>query len=121
VPVLAWCPEPMPSVREEAASSDYVLTATVISQRLAPAIGGALKGWSYRLHPLRVFRGRGLTGRDVFTENSSGRFPLEVGKQYLLFATAEDQLEITNCGHSGLVAERQEAIAPLKGTGVARR
>jgi hypothetical protein len=114
--VLAWCPEPRPGVLQEAKTSDYVLTAAVTAQRVVPEAGELNDGWSYRLKPLRIFRGRSLAGSEVFTENSSGRFPLEVGKQYLLFATrmSDGRLEITNCSHSGLVTERQAEIALLE-------
>ena len=112
----AWCPDPKPSVGEEAAGSDYVLTAIVVGQREVPEKGKSYDGWSYRLRPTRVFRGRALSGSEVFTENSSGRFPLEVGKEYLLFATrnTEGRLEFTNCGHSGLAVERRSAIGALE-------
>jgi hypothetical protein len=112
----AWCPEPKPSVREEASASDYVLKAIVSAERVVPEAGKSYDGWSYRLKPLQIFRGRVHAGSEVFTENTSGRLPLEVGAQYLLFAkrNSEGRLEITNCGHSGLVSQRVAEIALLE-------
>jgi hypothetical protein len=112
----AWCPEPKPSVRAGASASDYVLTAVVTAERVVPEAGKSYDGWSYRLKPVHIFRGRVHAGSEVFTENSSGRLPLEVGAQYLLFANrnSEGRLEITNCGHSGLVNQRVAEIAVLE-------
>ena len=112
----AWCPEPKPSVRAESSASDYVLTAVVTAERLVPEAGKSYEGWSYRLKPIQIFRGRVHAESEVFTENSSGRLPLEVGAQYLLFAkrNGEGRLEITNCGHSGLAQQRVAEIAVLE-------
>jgi hypothetical protein len=42
----------------------------------------------------------------VFTENSSGSLPLEVAKQYLLFAVELDgRLAIANCGKAADIGQ----------------
>jgi hypothetical protein len=117
LPSFAYCPQPDPTVACEFLNSDAVFVGTVISARAVPPRGAAdLDGWLYRLTVQELFRGPRTRTIEVFTENSSGRFPLEVGKTYLLFADKLDgRLTITNCGNSALQSKAQKAIRELHG------
>ena len=110
------CPKPDPKVCAEFFKSDVVLVGRVISERIAPPQGSYfIDGWWYRLSVGKVFRGGTPETMNVFTENSSGRFPLEVGRQYLLFARKDhDRLVIDNCGNSGLVSEVRDKILEIE-------
>jgi hypothetical protein len=44
---------------------------------------------------------------EIFSENSSGRFPMTVGAKYLLLIyAAQGRMHVDYCGNSGLVSER---------------
>jgi hypothetical protein len=108
------CPKPDPKVCAEFFKSEQVFVGRVASQLTAPPGGGFIDGWWYRLSVHKVFRGTARKTIDVFTENSSGRFPLEVGREYLLFASKYDgRLVIANCGNSGLVSEVRDKIREI--------
>src|SRR5712691_657340 len=82
---FGFCLEPNPTVACEFLNGDAVFVGTVISARDVPPRGEELDGWLYDLTVQELFRGPRTRTIEVFTENSSGRFPLDVGKQYLLF------------------------------------
>jgi hypothetical protein len=98
-------------------NSDAVFVGTVISARSVPPRGAEeLDGWLYTLNVQELFRGPRTRTIKVFTENSSGRFPLDVGRTYLLFAHKLDgRLTIGNCGNSALLSKAAEAIRKLRG------
>ncbi len=115
-PSLAYCFQPVPTLVCEFLNSKVVFVGTVIAVRAAPPQGAAgVDGWLYELTVQELFRGpRGKTF-EVFTENSSGSFPLDVAKKYLLFADEENgRLTITNCGNSSLESDAQEVIRDLR-------
>ncbi|MBI4461974.1 MAG: hypothetical protein HY653_03620 [Acidobacteria bacterium] len=88
---------------------------TVIAQQTVPAPGDFWEGWLYDLRVEKTFRGPTHKTIRVFTENDSGRFLLEMGRQYLLFATEfENQLQIDNCGNSALISEAEDIIRQIE-------
>ncbi len=116
LPSFGFCPKPDPTVSCEFLDADAVFVGTVASARSVPPRGEDLGGWLYGLTVQELFRGPRTTTIEVFTENSSGRLPLEVAKQYLLFADEFDgRLTITNCGNSAEVSKAQNAIRELRG------
>ncbi len=115
LPAVAACPQPDPKVCAEFFKSAAVFVGTVVSQRTVPPGGDFYDGWSYRLRVHRMFRGPGRRIIDVFTENSSARFPLEVGREYLLFARKSNgRLEIDCCGNSGQLSEVKDKIREIE-------
>ena len=113
-PALSVCPKPDPKVCAEFFKSETVFVGRVVSQRTAPPDGGFYDGWWCCLSVHKVFRGAARKTIEVFTENSSGRFPLEVGREYLLFASKySGRLVIDNCGNSGLVSEAKDEIREI--------
>ena len=120
VRAAAVCPKPDPKVCSEFFKSDAVFAGRVESQRTVPATGSDYDGWVYQLRVHRVFRGTLGDTVDVFTENSSGRFPLEMGRKYLLFASRGDgRLVIDNCGNSALLSEATETTRDIERLGKA--
>ena len=113
---FGFCPQPDPTVACEFLNSDAVFVGTVVSARAVPPRGAAeLDGWLYNLTVQDLFRGPRTRTIEVFTENSSGRFPLDVAKEYLLFADEQDgRLTITCCGNSAELPKAQEAIRELR-------
>ncbi len=114
LPSLGWCPPPKPTVACDFLNSDAVFVGTVITTRAVRTIGEEIDGWLYDLSVQEVFRGPRTRTIEVFTENTNGRFPLEVGKQYLLFAGELDgRLAIDCCGNSAELPEALGAIRDL--------
>ncbi len=94
---IAVCLQPNPKVCAEFFKSDAVFVGIVIETIPVPDKDGFYDGWVYRLRAKQVYRGPTQGVIEVYTANDSGRFPLENGETYLLFAiTYAKQLTI-NC------------------------
>jgi len=81
-------------------------------------------GANYRVRPTSQFKGRLPPQFDIFSENTTGRFPFQVGKDYLVFldrAPSGDayiragSLTADNCGNSGLWSESRRAATQVRG------
>jgi hypothetical protein len=96
------CPQPAPKVCSAFFKSDAVFIGTVVSEHAVPDKDdpGFVEGWLYRVRVDRRFRGTTGQTAVVHTGNDSGRLLLEVGHQYLLFATFQNgHLQIgDDCG-----------------------
>jgi len=129
------------SVSNEFRRSKYVVTARVLREKwlgydgketpLQPPFhsGGArplgldpYAGAYYDVKVLRVFKGNPKPELRLFSENSTGRFPLDVGYEYLLFISEDSfdppigaQLDIDNCGNSAPVENAHATIHTLQG------
>lgn len=114
---LAGCLSDDYSVKAEYSRSLAVVRAKVLSQRTVPDgpnpdfMGGTV----YTVRIQESFCGT-LSGTvEVFSENSSGRFPMGNGKSYLLFLYREDaRLSADNCGNSGLASQKKSVLAALR-------
>jgi hypothetical protein len=111
---FGFCFKPSPTVSCEFLNSDAVFSGKVISVR-AISDGQFADGWYYRVRVEQHFRGPRTPVVEVYTGNDSGRFPLQTGDEYLLFArTYKGLLEIANCGNSALLSEATGAIRELE-------
>ena len=100
---LGVCLQPDPTLVCEYLNSDAVFVGTVVSAKPAPPRDPDLAGTNYKLSVQQWFRGPHTEFIEVFTELSSGRRSLDVGKQYLLFVfQSNGRLEIDGCGNSTL-------------------
>ena len=79
-------------------------------------------GALYRVNVLRVLKGKPPASLTLFSENSTARFRLAPGKDYLLFVTEDAfaapigrRLTIDTCGHSAPQAEAAETLRRLRG------
>lgn len=108
--VFAACMLPIPTVACEFLNSDAVFVGTVVSvQTVTPP--GYEPGWLYELTVQRLFRGPHAKTIRVFTENTSAKFAVDVGKRYLIFAYEEDgQLLIDNCANNSLLSTAGPAL-----------
>jgi hypothetical protein len=114
----AFC-ESYPDVRQEYRESEFVFVAKVLSEeKVLPGPEGFFDGIDYRLEVIEELRGRPPHTFTVFSENSSGRFPMDKGAQYLVFTsrtlgTFADRpvYTISYFGNSGLVREKKAALA----------
>lgn len=112
----AACVHDYPTVREEYLLSKIVLTGKIEHKRktLDSADGYFADGDTYTVIPKRAYKGEVKSRLELFSENSSGRFPMQVGEEYLLFVYQDHgRLSIDNCGNSDLVSRRKKAVAEV--------
>jgi hypothetical protein len=105
------------SVAAEFARSDAVIVAKAVSRYVVkdPKDEDEYGGTLYSVVIMESLRGS-LHGRiTVYSENSSGRFPLEMDQEYLMFLRADGaHLVGDNCGNSGLLVRRQAALVEAR-------
>jgi hypothetical protein len=105
--VAAYC-DRYPTVPDEFKSSELVLSATVVRKKLVPDSEPTFyAGTIYYLKVHRVYKGAKIAHLKLFSENTSSRFPMDVGTTYLVFAAHEQDLfkntntyYINSCGNS---------------------
>jgi hypothetical protein len=94
------------TVADELHTSGETIVATVEGAQNAPDSSFHLDGVNYVVKVDRVLHGK-MIGKDtvtIFSENSPEKFPMQVGKQYLLFVHLNyNRYEVDNCGNSGLL------------------
>jgi hypothetical protein len=112
VAAYAICPVPEIKANGEFFKADLVFTGEVLSQRYTER--GDDSGWYYRIRVMNLLKGPVLEEVTVYTEDSSIRFPLEIGHDYLLFAYRwHGRLEIDACGNSTLLSEAADSISRI--------
>ena len=112
---FAACFDDHPTVSREYKQSYAVVLGRVIREAQTPASRDLYEGTTYAVRTISSFRGHLPRTFSVFSENSSGRFPMVVGSSYLLFIyPMGNRLAVGNCGHSGLASEQARAISALK-------
>lgn len=111
--MFALCPHPNIKANGEFFKADLVFTGEVLSQRYVER--GDNAGWYYRIRLLHVLKGPTLKEVTVYTEDEVSRFPLEIGRDYLLFAyRGGGRFWIDSCGNSALLSEAAESIARIQ-------
>jgi hypothetical protein len=102
------------SVEHEYRQAQFVFVGVPVSDWPDPGIDGWIAGDFYRLKVQRVFGGAPLDYVNLFSENSSGRFPMNVGTPYLVFASfCGDRLYAYSRGNSGTLREKQRLVAEI--------
>jgi hypothetical protein len=111
---LAYSPVPEIKANGEFFKSDVVFTGTVLSQHYRE-LDVDHSGWFYRVSVAHVFKGPIQKEFVLYTEDASNRFPLENGREYLLFARRVGRrLEIDNCGNSALLSEAGKSLQQIE-------
>jgi hypothetical protein len=105
------CAKSKISVRDEYRASDAVVIGTVLqANRVAPT-NNFLDGTAYVIRVDQKLKGKSPSRIRLFSENSSARFPMRRGMQYLLFIDNLERSVIDNCGNSGTLSSRRKALA----------
>lgn len=110
-----------PDVPAEFKASDSVVTAFVVSSRdeSSPDDPQGVEDTIYTVRVLDVFKGGVGQLLELNSENTSSRFPMVIGKKYLLFVKKGGQGNfIDACGRSGPLDERKaelEAVRRISG------
>lgn len=147
VPALAFCLTSLPetprdyySVAKEFDRSTYVATVHVTKEvwigedgkptKLHPPFlnGGSqplgfdpYQGAFYEVDVLKAYKGAPNPKLRLFSENTTARFPMGVGDDYLVFLFPEQtdglgsQLGLDNCGNSGPLKYGARALRAVRG------
>ncbi len=115
---MAQCQSNRISLNQELHDAGTTMVGTVEAATPVPDSSFHLDGIDYVVHVDRVLKGR-LVSSDavhIFSENSPSKFPMQAGKQYLLFVHRNyNTYEVDNCGNSGLLqASTIDSISTLK-------
>jgi hypothetical protein len=103
---MAQCQDSRLTVSQELHDSGATLVGTVEAARPVPDSSFHMDGVNYIVHVDRMIKGKVVSTENVniFSENSPTKFPMQVGKQYLLFVHLNyNTYEVDNCGNSGLL------------------
>jgi hypothetical protein len=103
------------SPEQEYQVSPTVFMGRVVSEEFTLESKNDLDGIEYAVQVEEVLRGAPTKTVKIFSENSSGRFPMRIGTTYLIF-TYEDlnRVRVDNCGNSGEAIEKAEVLAMLR-------
>ena len=93
----------------------------MISAKEIPEPGGFIRGTFYSVKVAETPKGSPSKRVELYSENSSGRFPMRIGVQYLVFADygvfegiSRERLVVTNCGNSAPLSKAHKALAILR-------
>jgi hypothetical protein len=114
---VAVCVDGRPSVASEYRTSRSVVIGTVIGEQSLPKTEDDYfrDGTLYRVKTTKILRGAIAPTMGIFSENSSGRFPMDLGHEYLSFVYAEDgRLRADNCGNSGLLSRSSRILQQVQ-------
>ena len=117
---VAYC-DSFPTVEQEFKTTALVFVGRVTSAREVRVRSQAVSwGTIYSVKVAEMLKGSPSKTVELYSENSSGRFPMQVGEQYLVFADygifegiRGRKLAINNCGNSAASAKAQKALAVL--------
>jgi hypothetical protein len=86
-----------------------------VSEEATPESGGYYEGTTYSLAIDEALHGARAKTVSIFSENSSGRFPMAAGTSYLIFADEEQgRLMVDNCGNSGELSKKAAALSAIR-------
>jgi len=103
-------------LEKELRTAHLVAIGTVVSERSAKAPARGLDdGTVYRFKVEETLRGNRFEHVDLFSENNSGRFPMDVGQRYLAFVGQDrNTFYVSSCGNSGLLSERALVVDAMR-------
>jgi hypothetical protein len=105
------------SVQAEFNRSEAVVVGKVVAERTVPdaeqpeVYGGVI----YTVAIEQSYRGQLRKNVELFSENTSGRFPMKRGTRYLLFLSRDgSHLSADNCGNSGPTSEKEAVVVEIR-------
>ena len=115
----AACFEADYSVRTEYERADAIVTGVVVSAQIQPnkedSDPESFDGVYYKIQVTRSYRGPFRSTVTIYSDNSSGRFPMEIGSGYLLFLRSNHHyLSANNCGNSGLLIDSAKVVSSVE-------
>ncbi len=101
-----------------------MITARVLNAKLVPSAndGYFLDGTIYGVEMRKGYKGNPGDALSVFSENSSGRFPMQIGREYLLFLYRDHgRYQVDNCGNSDELPKSLKKVAEVERIAAGRR
>ncbi len=106
------------SLATEFSRASAVVIAEAQAERIVPDDPDDSPGFAATIYSVEIdesFRGPLRGNVELYSENSSGRFPMDVGKKYILFMYNNGGTwSADDCGNSGLVVDSQEVIQAVR-------
>ena len=113
--VHAVCVNGHPSVTAEYQQSRFVVVGRVIAEEPAAESSQFLEGTTYVVVVKEALKNNPPKAIRLFSENSSGRFPVQIGETYLLFVyEALGRRMVDNCGNSVLASSTSSALSAVR-------
>jgi len=117
----AYCPS-FPTVEQEFKESSLVFVGKVSGARDVTVESQSITGGTfYSVEVVEVLKGRPPRKLELYSENSSGRFPMEVGVRYIIFADygvfegiRGRQLAVSNCGNSAPLPNGEKTLEAVR-------
>jgi hypothetical protein len=118
---LAYC-DGHPTVEQEFNSSALVFVGKVISAEKVRIHSQSISGGtSYAVEVTQALKGRASKTVHLYSENSSARFPMRTGEQYLIFADYDvfegfhgRKLAINSCGNSARLSKSDKTLETVR-------
>lgn len=111
----AVCLDGNPSIVQEYSASQSVFIGKVMGKKHVSESHDYYDGDEYKVQVQDIFKGKATNPIIIFSENSSGRFPLTEGSIYLIFVYNElGRYQINNCGNSGLLSAKKDAVLEVQ-------
>lgn len=111
----AVCVNGNPSIEQEYSNSQSAFIGKVIKKKHIPESNDYYDGDEYTVQVQESFKGQPKNPIVIFSENSSGRFPMVLGSIYILFVYDElGRHHISNCGNSGLLGEKGNVVLAVR-------
>jgi hypothetical protein len=117
-----------PSIAAEYASAPWVFIGRTAASRDVPSPDDpGFYDWTiYKVEVVKVFKGKPPRYVQLLSENTSARFPMDPGKEYLVFVSHSPMVEkagkeklpreyVDNCGNSGAIEEAGATIRVVEG------
>lgn len=114
----ALCLQPQPvRVCTEYFHTGSIVLARIQSRRQIPDTPDPnnVEGWFYKIEVAKSFKGQKPPSDEIYTGNDETKFPMEVGRTYLLFLNKNDQGRWApdTCGNSAELSKANGALAEL--------
>jgi len=114
-PSHSACIDGHPSVVQEYNKSYLIFIGEVISEKETEESGDYYDGTTYTLRIIELIKGTKRQFVDIFSENSSARFPMKIGNKYILLVYESDgRIEVDNCGNSGKLPQQDGVLKTLR-------
>ena len=121
VSAAAYC-DSFLTVEQELKTSPLVFVGKVTRTRRVVVRSESITGGTlYSVDVAEALKGRPPHKLELYSENSSGRFPMEVGVEYIIFADygvfegiRGRQLAVINCGNSAPLPKGNKTVETVR-------
>jgi len=77
--------------------------------------GEDIEATAYQFAVEETLRGKRHRKIELYSENTSGRFPMDIGRRYLIFVSKEHgHFYVSNCGSSGELPEQSQIVEAVR-------